>query len=149
MRNVFRRLYATMYDRMGRPAENAGLAARRSALLSQASGATIEIGAGTGLSLKYLPDTLSRLVLIEPERHMRSRLERRVSTDRPSAEAIDASAENLAFPDATFDTAIATFVLCSVPDQDAALAEIARVVRPGGRLLFLEHVRAADPTLAA
>ena len=62
---------------------------------------------------------------------------------------LDAAAAQLPFPDASFDTAVVTFVLCSVPDPDAALTEIARVLRPGGRLLFAEHVRSEDPALAA
>jgi ubiquinone/menaquinone biosynthesis C-methylase UbiE len=146
---VFRRIYAAMYDRMSSPAENAGLAERRRTLLSQAHGATIEIGAGTGLNLEHLPTELSRLVLTEPDPHMRTRLTRRARAEWPTADVIDAPASDLPFPDASFDTAVVTFVLCSVPEQAAALAEIARVTRPGGRLLFLEHVRADDPTLAS
>jgi ubiquinone/menaquinone biosynthesis C-methylase UbiE len=138
-----------MYDRMNGPAEQAGLAERRRLLLAQAHGATLEIGAGTGVNLDHLPAGLSRLVLAEPDPHMRARLSRRVSARRPGAEVIDAHAAGLPFADDTFDTAVVTFVLCSVPDQAAALAEIARVTRPGGRLLFLEHVRADDPTLAS
>ena len=145
---MFRGLYAAMYDRMSGPAERAGLADRRRRLLSHARGATIEVGAGTGVNLEQLPAGLGRLVLAEPDPHMRARLARRAAAGWPTAEVVDASASALPFPEASFDTAVATFVLCSVPDQAAALAEIARVVRPGGRLLFLEHVRADDDVLA-
>src|SRR5215475_9769557 len=146
---MFKRFYAANYDRIFRPAETAGLTMERRRLLAQASGETIEIGAGTGLNLAHYPAAVTRLVLTEPDRHMAARLRRRVAAIRPDAEVIDAAAAQLPFPDASFDTAVVTFVLCSVPDPGAALTEIARVLRPGGRLLFAEHVRSEDPALAA
>ena len=88
------------------------------------------------------------MVLAEPDEHMRRRLARRAEEVSPAAEIVDAGIERLPFPDATFDTAVVTFVLCSVPDQEAALRELARVLKPTGRLLFLEHVRSDDPGLA-
>ena len=91
---------------------------------------------------------MTRLVLVEPDRHMRVRLARRVNALSSDAEIVDATAERLPFPDATFDTAVATLLLCSVPDQRVALREIARVLKPNGRLLFLEHVRSDDPKVA-
>ena len=91
---------------------------------------------------------VSRLVLVEPDRHMRVRLERRAGALRPAAEIVAATADQLPFPAATFDTAVVTLVLCSVPDQQAALSELARVLKPNGRLLFLEHVRSDDPKVA-
>ena len=87
-------------------------------------------------------------MLSEPDRHMRRRLRRRADARDRAAEVIDAPAERLPFPDATFDTAVVTFVLCSVPDQEVALAEIARVLKPDGRFLFIEHVRSDDSKLA-
>jgi len=146
---MFRRFFALVYDRINQPAETAGLSLERQRLLAQATGETIEIGAGTGLNLAHYPDAVSRLVLIEPDRHMARRLRRRVAAIRPDTEVLDATAARLPFPDASFDTAVVTFVLCSVPESDAALTEIARVLRPGGRLLFIEHVRSADPAVAA
>jgi ubiquinone/menaquinone biosynthesis C-methylase UbiE len=146
---MFKRFYAATYDRMNRPAEAAGLSDQRQRLLAQASGQTTEIGAGTGLNLPHYPEAVTRLVLAEPDRHMARRLRRRIAAIRPDAEVLDATAAQLPFPDASFDTVVATFVLCSVPDPDAALAEIARVLRPGGRLLFAEHVRSSDPAVAA
>jgi ubiquinone/menaquinone biosynthesis C-methylase UbiE len=79
---------------------------------------------------------------------MRRRLRQRVDALDRAAEVTDASAERLPFPDASFDTAVVTLVLCSVPNQDVALAEIARVLRPDGRLLFIEHVRSGDTRVA-
>jgi ubiquinone/menaquinone biosynthesis C-methylase UbiE len=145
---MLRRLFAAMYEKVGKGSEDAGLREERRLLLAEADGATIEIGAGTGLNVPLYPDRVTRLVLTEPDRHMRARLVGRVAEARPSAEVVDAPAERLPFPDASFDTAVATLVLCSVPDQQSALQEIARVLKPGGRLLFLEHVRSDDAKVA-
>jgi ubiquinone/menaquinone biosynthesis C-methylase UbiE len=87
--------------------------------------------------------------LIEPNPHMARRLRRRGSKLGIDAQILEATAEQLPFPDASFDTAVVTFALCSVPDENVALAEIARVLEPGGLLLFLEHVRSTDPKVAA
>ena len=145
---MMRRLFAAMYERVGKGSEEAGLREERRRLLSEAIGSTIEIGAGTGLNASLYPAAVTRLVLTEPDRHMRARLTRRVGDAAPSAEVVDASAEHLPFAAGTFDTAVVTLVLCSVDDQQAALQEIARVVKPGGRLLFLEHVRSEDDRVA-
>lgn len=142
------RLYAFMYDRISRGSEAAGLQRERVALLAQARGNTVEIGAGTGLNLDHYPPTVTHLTLVEPDRHMRKRLRQRVARVRPDAAVLDARAESLPLPDASVDTVVVTFVLCSVADQNAALAEITRVLRPGGQLLFLEHVRDTDPQIA-
>ena len=142
------RLYAFIYDRIGRGSEAAGLQRERVALLAQARGNTVEIGAGTGLNLDHYPPTVTHLTLVEPDRHMRKRLRQRVAQIRPDAAVLDARAESLPLPDASVDTVVVTFVLCSVADQTAALAEITRVLRPGGQLLFLEHVRDTDPQIA-
>ncbi|GAA1214385.1 class I SAM-dependent methyltransferase [Kitasatospora nipponensis] len=144
-----RRCFAAAYDTINGPAERAGLRERRRDLLARASGATIEIGAGTGLNLPHYPAAVDRLVLVEPDPHMRRRLRAHAAGLERSTEILDASVERLPFPDATFDTAVVTFALCSVPEEQVALAEIARVLRPGGRLLFLEHVRSGDPKVAA
>ena len=145
---IRRRLFAAFYDTVSKGSEEAGLRDERRELLASAEGVTLELGAGTGLNLEHYPEAVTRLVLAEPDEHMRRRLERRAAEVFPAAEIIDAGAERLPFPDATFDTAVVTFVLCSVPDQKAALQELARVVKPTGHLLFLEHVRSDDPGLA-
>jgi len=144
---MFKAFYATIYDRISSGSERAGLSEERHALLARAAGATIEIGAGTGVNLAHFPPAVTRLCLVEPDPTMRKRLHRRAA-GRDDVEIVDARAEALPFPDATFDTAVVTFALCSVADLDTALAEIARVLRPGGRLLFLEHVRDTDAKIA-
>jgi ubiquinone/menaquinone biosynthesis C-methylase UbiE len=138
------RLFAFGYDRFLSVSEDAGLRDMRRELLSEASGRTLEVGAGTGLNADLYPPAVTELVLSEPDRFMASKLRAK----HPQAEVIDAPAERLPFEDDSFDTVTLTLVLCTVPDPPAALREIARVLRPGGRLLFLEHVRAEEPRLA-
>ena len=149
LKRLFSWCYAATYDLFNGPAERAGLREQRHDLLTQATGATIEIGAGTGLNLPHYPPAVTRLALIEPDPHMSRRLRRRAARPGRDVEIRSASADRLPFPDASFDTAVVTFTLCSVPDEQAALREITRVLVPGGRLLFLEHVRSADPRIAA
>jgi ubiquinone/menaquinone biosynthesis C-methylase UbiE len=117
----------------------------RRALLAHANGRVLEIGAGTGLNLAHYPDELRELVLVEPEPAMRDRLTRRIRGGGRQAVVVDAAAEALPFADASFDTVVCTLVLCTVAAPDRALAEIGRVLRPGGRMLFIEHVRAESP----
>jgi ubiquinone/menaquinone biosynthesis C-methylase UbiE len=140
-------LMAAIYDRVIRSCESACLENWRTHLLQDVSGEVLEIGAGTGLNLPHYPGRVTRVVLAEPDRHMREKLVVRCAL-LPSAmaEVSDAAAEALPFPDASFDAVVSTLVLCSVPAQRAALAEIHRVLKPGGQLLFLEHVAAeSDP----
>jgi SAM-dependent methyltransferase len=146
--SAWARAFAHLYDPITWAGERAGLRARRKALLGGARGRTLEIGSGTGLNLPHYPDDLDDLVLAEPDAAMRARLERRLSRSGRSARLVDAPAERLPFPDGSVDTVVSTLVLCTVDAPDVALREIARVLRPGGRLLFLEHVRSESPTLA-
>jgi ubiquinone/menaquinone biosynthesis C-methylase UbiE len=141
------RAFAAGYERMLAASERAGLRDTRRGLLADARGATVEIGAGTGLNLDLYPPAVGDLVLTEPGEHMAARLRRRAAASG-RAEVVPAPAERLPFDDGSFDTAVATLVLCTVPDPAAALAEVQRVLRPGGRLLFLEHVRSDEPRLA-
>lgn len=133
--SVWPRVFALVYDLFVARAEKRGIAAARASLLAQLEGRTLEIGAGTGLNLRHYPAGAD-VVLTEPDPHMARRARRR------GAEVIEAPADTLPFADASFDTVVSTLVLCTVPDVAAALREIRRVLRPGGRLLFLEHVRA-------
>jgi SAM-dependent methyltransferase len=123
--------------------ERGGLADKRRELLAQASGATLELGAGTGLNLAHYPAAVERLVLTEPDPHMAKRLRAQLAEEgRTGAEVVEAGAEALPFADGEFDTVVATLVFCTIPDPRAALEEVARVLKPGGRMLFMEHVRA-------
>jgi ubiquinone/menaquinone biosynthesis C-methylase UbiE len=126
-------------------AEEAGLSDWRARLLAGLEGSVLEVGAGTGLNLTHYPKAVTRLVLSEPDRHMRSALMRKRGAQLArSMEVVDGSLDRLPMGDASFDAVVATLVLCSVTDPARALAEIHRVLRPGGQYVFLEHV-AADP----
>jgi ubiquinone/menaquinone biosynthesis C-methylase UbiE len=142
------RAFSALYDRVLKATEEAGLREMRRQTLASASGRTLEIGAGTGANLGLYPEVVGELVLAEPDPHMTKRLRRHVTEQAIDAEIVEAPAEGLPFADASFDTAVFTLVLCTVPEPEAALAEAARVLRPGGKLLFLEHVRSRDPRLA-
>ena len=143
------RIFALLYDPFLWLGEIAGMRRRRSALLGGARGRVVEIGAGTGLNIAHYPDGIGELVLIEPEPAMRLRLARRLQRHAHVARILDAPAERLPLSDASVDTVVSTLVLCTVNDPEHALREIARVLRPDGQLLFIEHVRASSRFLAA
>ena len=131
-----------LYDLVSARSEKKGMADLRRRLLASLEGEVVEIGAGTGLNLASYERAV-RVVAVEPDPGMAKRLTTRAAAARPAAEVVAASAEALPFTDASFDAAVSTFVLCSVADPAAALAEIHRVLRPGGSLVLLEHVRGA------
>jgi len=140
------RFGALIYDRflMG-ASQQAGLAAKRSEALAAASGEVLELGAGTGLNLAAYPrQGITRLVCTEPNAAMSRQLEARSGEAPIKIEVVAASAENLPFEDDSFDCVTGTLVLCEASSPAAALAEVARVLRPGGHYLFLEHVRSPD-----
>jgi SAM-dependent methyltransferase len=142
------RAFSALYDRGFKATEEAGLREMRRELLAGAGGRVVELGAGTGANLELYPESLTELVLAEPDPHMTKRLREKLGGSGRKATVVEAPAERLPFNDDAFDTAVVTLVLCTVPDPTAAVAEMARVLKPGGRLLFIEHVRAADPGLA-
>ena len=128
------------------PAPNAGAWARCAReLLGGASGRVLELGAGTGANASHYTDAADSLVLTEPDPHMARRLRAKLAADPPRCayEVVEAPAEELPVADGSIDTVVSTLVLCTVEAPDRAAAEIARVLRPEGRLLLLEHVR--DP----
>ena len=145
------RLFASFYDRALKASEENGLGEMRRALLAEARGRVVEIGAGTGVNLDLYGGGIEDLTLVEPDPHMGARLREHLAercTDGPAtppARLVTAPAEAIPFDDGTFDTGVTTLVLCTVPDPVAAIVELARVLKPGGRLLFIEHVRADDP----
>jgi ubiquinone/menaquinone biosynthesis C-methylase UbiE len=142
------RFFAAMYDKLLAGTEKAGLGAHRKTLLSTAAGRVIEIGAGTGANLPFYSDAVSDLVVCEPADPMARRLERKLASFGRPVHVVRAPAENLPVENASFDVAVSTLVLCTVGDPQRALGELRRVLKPGGRLLFIEHVRAEDPRLA-
>lgn len=146
--SLWGRIFAAGYDRLMAGTERAGLSDMRHELLDPVQGHVLEIGGGTGANLEHYPPGLEELVLTEPEPPMARRLKRKLHASSLPARVVGAPAEHLPFPDASFDFAVSTLVLCTVTDPDRALSELHRVLRPGGQLLFLEHVRADSPRLA-
>lgn len=138
------RVDAALYGPVLLLGELRGMRRRRAALLGEARGRVLEIGAGTGLNLRHYPDDLDDLVLTEPDPGMAARLRRTVGRSGRRAAVVEAGAGALPAADGSVDTVVSTMVLCTVPDPLAAVREIARVLAPGGRLLFCEHVLAAD-----
>jgi len=143
-----RSFFALTYDRQLAKVEKAGLQALRQGLLADASGRVLEVGGGTGANLPFYGPGVESLTITEPEPAMLRRLERRVDEQAPQTKVLQAPAEDLPFDDDTFDVAVSTLVLCGVEDQSRALRELRRVLRPGGRLIFIEHVRSDEPGLA-
>jgi ubiquinone/menaquinone biosynthesis C-methylase UbiE len=146
--SIWGRIFAAMYDRMMASTEKDGLSAHREALLAEASGDVLEIGGGTGANLRFYGEGVQSLTITEPETPMAKRVQQRIAEQAPHARFLRAPAEDLPFPDDSFDVAVSTLVLCTVDDQPRALRELRRVLRPGGRLLFIEHVRSDNPKLA-
>ena len=141
---VYDRL-APSYDRWMRVFERAGLARLRAAALAEMpeGGLLLEVGAGTGGNFPYYPRG-ARAACAEPSREMLLRAQ--LKPGRPAGAALFQSvAERLPFADATFDAAFATLVFCSVASPERAFAELRRVVRPGGRVALVEHVRPPNP----
>jgi ubiquinone/menaquinone biosynthesis C-methylase UbiE len=136
--------FSASWDRVMSGAEEMGLREMRRQLLSEASGRTIDIGAGTGANIGLFPATVTELTFVEPDRHMVDKLRPKLARAGLPAEVATVGAEDLPFADASIDTAVFVMSLCTIPNPAAALTEVARVLRPGGKMLFLEHVRSED-----
>ena len=148
------RLFAMYYPALARRSDRAGQARARERLLAFAEGVTLEIGAGSGANLPWYPKAVTELVLADPSPYMLDHLRAELGsiTEWPGSGIVSlvrAGFPSLPFGDATYDTVVVTYVLCSIPDVGGAFREIARVLKPQGRLLLLEHVRAADGSVLA
>jgi ubiquinone/menaquinone biosynthesis C-methylase UbiE len=139
-RSVRLKLFATLYDPVMRGLERKVLAGLRRQVVSQSRGVVVEIGAGTGANLPFYPGVLESLLLTEPDHAMFERLAHKLPM---GVLAERAPAETLPVADGSVDTVVSTLALCTVDDPSATLAEFRRVLRPQGRLLFIEHVRSA------
>lgn len=148
---LWNEVWASAYDRFQARMEEGGLADMRAELLGGAAGDVLEIGAGTGANLKHYGAGVESLVLTEPQAAMSRRLDRHIapagSPGRP--EIVEASAEDLPFPEGRFDCVVSTLVLCTVKDARRAIEEVSRVLKPGGEFRFLEHVRSPESRRAA
>jgi ubiquinone/menaquinone biosynthesis C-methylase UbiE len=141
-------IFARLYARLSPRADAQGAAEHRRELLAGLSGRVLELGAGNGLNFPHYPPAVDEVVAVEPEDYLRERALGAASRAQAPIRVVDAVADTLPFPDASFDAAVASLVLCSVPDQASALAELRRVLRPGGQLRFYEHVRPHNPRTA-
>lgn len=139
------RWFAAVYDRMMASAEKTFMRRVRYEIAAGARGRVLEIGAGTGANFPYYSDAASSITAAEPDPFMARRARERAKRVGLPIELKEAPAEALPFGDETFDTVVATLVLCSVRDPAKALAEVRRVLRPGGELRFYEHVRYDHP----
>lgn len=138
--------FARVYSRISPVAERLGTAEHRDRLLARLSGRVIEIGCGNGLNFAHYPPGVTEVIALEPEPFLRKAAELATSNSSIPIRIIEGSAESLPFPDASFDAAVISLVLCSINDPSLALAEIHRVLRPGGELRFYEHVvSSTDP----
>ncbi|HEY8526952.1 MAG TPA: class I SAM-dependent methyltransferase [Acidimicrobiales bacterium] len=141
---LFARVYAWASPRM----EKAGYGRRRRRLLAGLSGRVLEVGAGNGMNFAHYPPEVTHVTAVEPEPHLRELARAKAERAAVPIEVVAGTAERLPAGDASVDAVVATLVLCTVPDVPATLAEVRRVLRDGGELRFLEHVRAEAPGLA-
>ena len=133
-------IHAALYDPFMGLVDRVGMADRRRRLIAEATGEVVEVGGGTGRNLAYYRD-VTRVVVLEPDAAMRAKLLARVPAARVPVEVHETGIENSMLPEGFADTVVASLVLCTVQDQAAALAVVKRLLKPEGRLLFLEHVR--------
>jgi ubiquinone/menaquinone biosynthesis C-methylase UbiE len=137
-------LFARFFDRLSKSMERE-VGPRRDELLAGLSGRVLEVGAGNGINFGHYPRSVQEVVALEPESYLRSKAELAAQAASIEVAVQPGLAEELPFPDASFDAAVASLVLCTVGDQPSALAELRRVLKPGGELRFMEHVRSPKP----
>jgi ubiquinone/menaquinone biosynthesis C-methylase UbiE len=140
--------FSAAWDRAMRRAENSGLRELRRQVLTTARGRTLDIGAGTGANIGLFPAAVTELFFVEPDVHMIKKMRPKVLASGSRAGVLAAGAEDLPFEDSSIDTVAFALSLCTIPDPAAALDEVARVLRPGGRVLFLEHVLSRNARLS-
>jgi ubiquinone/menaquinone biosynthesis C-methylase UbiE len=142
-----RPLFARWYAKVSPGMDAQGMSEYRKRALAGLAGSVIEVGAGNGLNFAHYPAGVAQVLAVEPDRYLRRIAEQRAARAPVPVTVQDGLAERLPAADGAFDAAVITLVLCSVADQRAALAEVHRVVRPGGELRFVEHVGADSPGL--
>lgn len=141
-------IFSRIYPRFAVEADRRGQAEHRAELLAGASGRVVELGAGTGRNFRHYPVTVSELIAVEPEPRLRRLAEVEATRVAVNVRVVEGVASRLPLEDGTCDVGVASLVLCSVPDPARALAELRRVIRPGGELRFYEHVASLQPGLA-
>ena len=141
-------VFARLYARLSASTEAKGAAAHREEMLAGLAGKVVEVGAGNGLNFAHYPATVIEVVAVEPEAHLRKLARAAAAAAQVPVTVVDGTADHLPLDDATCDAAVCSLVLCSVGDQAMALAEVRRVLRPGGELRFYEHVIDDNPRVA-
>jgi ubiquinone/menaquinone biosynthesis C-methylase UbiE len=140
-------IFARVYPRLSQAIEPQ-TSTYRPELLAGLSGRVLEVGAGNGLNFAHYPATVTEVIAVEPEPHLRALAETTAASAPVPIRVAPGTADKLPAADGSVDAVVASLVLCSVPDQATALAELYRVLRPGGELRFLEHLRADTPGMA-
>jgi len=138
------RLFARWYPQAAASLEERGFGEQRARLLAGVFGRVLEVGCGHGANFPHYPAAVTELVAVEPEERLRDLAQERSEELGLKATVLDGQAEHLAFENDSFDAVVTTLVLCSVADQDQALAEIFRVLKPGGELVCFEHVASGN-----
>jgi SAM-dependent methyltransferase len=138
-------IFARLYPRLDAQCAKAGGDAHRAELLAGASGRVLEVGAGYGANFAHYPPEVTEVVALEPEPRLRAKADHAAGSAPVPVTVRPGVAEDLDVDDASFDVAVASLVLCSVRDPARALAELRRVLKPGGELRYYEHVRGATP----
>ena len=141
-------LFARLMDRLSAREEKSGGAEHRRELLAGLSGRVVEVGAGNGVNFKHYPATVDEVVAVEPEPYLRARAEEEAGGAPVRVSVVAGLADELPLEDGSADAVVVSLVLCTVPSQASALAEVRRVLKPGGELRFYEHVLAEEPKLA-
>ena len=134
-------LFARLFDRLAAKDKGRGEDALRRELLAGLSGRVVEVGAGNGINFEHYPSGVEQLIAVEPEPYLRGQAERTARSLSLQTMVVDGTAADLPLESGSVDAVAVAGVLCSVPDQEAALVEFRRVLRPGGELRFYEHVR--------
>lgn len=142
-----RRIFSRFYAKISAQMESMGMAVLREELLADLTGEIVEIGCGNGMNFTHYPAGVTRVIAVEPEPYLRNLAVQAATTAPVTVTVLAGTAEQLPLPDADADAAVLCLVLCSIADRRAALAEVMRVVRPGGTLRFLEHCIADTPGL--
>jgi ubiquinone/menaquinone biosynthesis C-methylase UbiE len=141
-------IFARLFDRFAAKDKGRGEDALRRELLAGLEGRVVEVGPGNGINFQHLPGTVDELIAVEPEPYLRRAAEETARSLTLDITVVAGTADELPVDDDSVDAVVVAGVLCSVPNQPAALAELRRVLRPGGELRFYEHVRSTRPGFA-